>query len=351
MNSEHPSTVSVEVLIIGAGPIGIETAAVLGDEGRDVLVVDAGAIGNTIQRTFPPQTRFFTSPERLAIRGWPVTSPTEDKVTGEEYLAFLRAFATGKGLAVRTFSRVVGISGREGNFTVRIAALDGDEYSIHAEVLILASGGIDRPRKLGVAGEDLPHVRSHLGDPHRYFGRTVAVVGGRNSAVESALRLYRVGAHVHLVHREAHLYSRVKPWIKPDVESLMAEGQIVSHMSTSIKEISPGGLELTQVGSDAESQWISVDDVLLQIGYEQSSELFDLAGIELIGPQRAPAVDSETLRSNVPGIYVVGTAIAGTQAGFKVFIENSHQHADQVAAALAGRPAPKPVPTRPLPES
>ena len=351
MTAHHPSTVSVEVLIVGAGPIGLETAAVLRGEGRDVLVVDAGSIGSTIERTFPPETRFFTSPERLAIRGWPVTSPTQEKATGEEYLAFLRAFATGAGLAVRTFSRVVGVSGQQGDFTVKIAALGGEEYFIHTQVLVLASGGMDTPRRLGVPGEDLPHVRSHLGDPHRYFGRTVAVVGGRNSAVEAALRLYRVGAHVHLIHREPELYTRVKPWIKPDMESLLAEGQIVGHLPAAIVQIGPGGVELRDLADDSGTQWISVDDVLLQIGFEQDSELFDLAGIELTGPQRAPDVDTATLRSNVPGIYVVGTAIAGTQSGFKVFIENSHQHADQVAAALAGRPAPNPVPARPLPES
>lgn len=351
---------NTDVLIIGAGPIGLETAAVLQAEGRDVLVVDAGMIGATIARTFPPDTRFFTSPERLAIRGWPVPSTTGEKTTGEEYLTYLRMIAAGLDVPVRTFTRVVGVEGAAGAFRVDVVDNWGRTSVIACNTIVLATGGTDAPRTLGVPGEDLPGVHRELGDPNRFFGRTVAVVGGRNSAAESALRLYRAGARVHMIHRGPHVHPRVKHWIRPEVESLLDEGQIIRHMPIRVVRIEPGRVvvepvatlgEDAAVDADALEYVIDVDDVVLQIGYEQDPGIFALAGVPLVGEQRAPQHDPATMQTPVLGIFVVGTATGGTQAKFDVFIENSHQHADRVAAALAGRSAPPPVAARPLPES
>lgn len=339
-----------DVLVVGAGPIGIETAAVLADEGRSVVVVDAGAVGETIRRTFPPRTRFFTSPERLAIRGWQLPLPAQEKATGEEYLAYLRMVVAARGLQIHTFTEVVAIDGAAGDFAVTVVTLAGVERVIHCRTLVLAVGGTHRPRRLGVPGEDLPHVRSDLGDPHSSFQRTVLVVGGRNSAAESALRLYRVGARVHLVHREQALHERVKHWIRPEVQSLLAEGRIVGHMPAQVAAIRPDHVVVQPLdGSRAEH--IEADDVLLQIGYEQDDAVFAMAGVSVAGVERAPVVDPATMASDVPGVFVVGTATAGTQSQFGVFIENSHQHADRVAAALAGRTPPGEVTARPLPET
>ncbi len=335
---------------MGAGPIGLETAAVLTGEGHQVLVVDAGAIGETIARQFPPHTRFFTSPERLALRGLPVPSTTQEKTTGEEYLAYLRAFVADHELSVDTFTQVVGITGEAGDFTVSVRDGWGRDSTIGADVIVLATGGTAEPRRLGVPGEDLPGVHRALGDPHRFFDRRVLVVGGRNSAAESALRLYRVGARVLLAHREESLHPRVKHWIRPEVESLLDEGEITRLMPREVVRIEPGEVVLRAPGSGA-TQTREVDDVLLQIGFTADRGIFDLAGVELEGARGAPAHDPLTMATNRAGIYVVGTASAGTQDKFEVFIENSHQHADRVAAALAGRPAPAPIPARPLPES
>ncbi|MCB0914651.1 MAG: NAD(P)-binding domain-containing protein [Actinobacteria bacterium] len=342
-----------DVLVVGAGPIGLETAAVLADEGHRVQVVDAGSIGDTIARQFPPATRFFTSPERLALRGLPVPSATQEKTTGEEYLAYLRAFAAAHRLQVSTFTEVVAIRGRAGAFRVTVRDNWGRQSEIDTAVIVLATGGTAHPRRLGVPGEDLDGVRRALGDPHRYYGRRVLVIGGRNSAAESALRLYRVGARVSLAHRGEALNPRVKHWIRPEVESLLDEGEITRLMPREVVRIEPGRVILREPGGTATetTESIEVDDVLLQLGYTADRRIFELAGIPLTGARQAPEHDPATMATGVPGIYVVGTASAGTQDKFDVFIENSHQHADRVAAALAGRPAPAPTPPRPLPES
>ncbi len=330
--------IECEVLIVGAGPIGLETAAVLKFEGRDVRVVDAGPIGATIARTFPPQTRFFTSPERLALFGLDVSPLNQEKLTGEEYLAYLRQYVFTHELCVDTFTTVTAYeSGR-----VTAATLAGRQVRYHPSHVVLATGGTDHPRRLNVPGEDLPHVRSHLGDPHRYTGRRVLIVGGRNSAVESALRCYRVGAEVHLVHRQLTVHDRVKFWLRPEVVSLLDEGRIVGHMPDAVTAITVDHITLRSGTS------IEVDDVLLQIGYAQNGRIFEIFGVATGGPRNAPILDPVTLRSGE--IFIVGTATAGTQDQFEVFIENSHDHARIVAAALAGRTPPQRTPARPLPE-
>lgn len=330
--------IECEVLVIGAGPIGLETAAVLAGEGRDVRVVDAGPIGATIAATFPPHTRFFTSPERLALHGLSVSPQNQEKLTGEEYLAYLRQYVATHGLRVDTFTTVRAFE----RGCVDATSLAGQPVRYRPSHIVLATGGTDRARALDVPGEDLPHVRSHLGDPHRYAGRRVLIVGGRNSAVESALRCYRVGARVHMVHRAPTVHERVKFWLRPEVVSLLAEGRIVGHMPDAVREITGEHVRL------ASGREVVVDDVLLQIGYAQDGRIFELFGVSTAGPRDAPVIDPVTLRSG--DVFVVGTATAGTQDRFEVFIENSHDHAQIVAAALAGRtPAPR-TPARPLPE-
>ncbi len=327
-----------DVLVVGAGPIGLETAAVLQNEGWRVRVVDAGPIGATIARTFPPHTRFFTSPERLELFGLAISAQWQEKLTGEEYLSYLRQYVATHRLVVDTYTTVTAYDGH----VVSAAALSGRQVTYRPRHIVLATGGTDHARRLGVPGEQLPHVRCHLGDPHRYTGRRVVIVGGRNSAVESALRCYRVGAEVHLVHRGPEIHDRVKFWLRPEVVSLVAEGRIVGHLPDEVAAITTEAVVLV---SGAQ---VAADDVILQIGYVQDRRVFDLFGVPLSGIRQAPCLDRRTLRAGP--VHVVGTAIAGTQDRFEVFIENSHDHARIVAAALAGRPAPQLTAPRPLPE-
>ena len=330
-----------DVLVVGAGPIGLETAAVLAHEGLAVQIVDSGPLGATIARTFPPHTRFFTSPERLSLFGLAIAPLHQEKLTGEEYLAYLRQYVATHDLRVDTFTEILSDARQPVKVVGR--TLSGQRRVYSADTLVLATGGTDRPRRLGVPGEDLPHVRSHLGDPHRYAGRRVVIVGGRNSAVESALRCYRVGAHVHLVHRRSHIHERVKFWLRPEVQSLLDEGVITGHLPGEVAEITPEAVVLS------DGRRLEADDVVLQIGYEQDGALFDMFGVPRDGVRKAPVIDPDTMRA-AEDLYVVGTATAGTQDRFEVFIENSHDHAGRVAAALAGRAAPSPRPARPIPE-
>ena len=215
-----------KVLIIGAGPIGLEVGHCLKHAGLEALNVDSGGIGHTIERLFPPSTRFFSSPERLAIAGMDCPVTSQEKVTGEEYLAYLRSVVVTRGIAVRTFHHVTAASRTDEGFVVDMQAPSGGTSQILAEHIVIACGGTHRPRALHIPGEDLGHVRSDLGDPHRFFGRKVLVVGGRNSAVESALRCWRAHADVSMSYGGPAISERVKYWLRPEVDSLINEGRI-----------------------------------------------------------------------------------------------------------------------------
>jgi len=337
-------------IVVGAGPIGLETTAHLKKAGVDVTCVDAGPIGGTIFSFFPPNTRFFSSPERLAIAGIDIQIPNEEKATREEYLAYLRSVAITLELPIRTHETVIDAERLSDNWVITTRNRAGQTSELEAANIVLAIGGTHRHRPLGVSGEDLPHVDHELGDPHRFFGRNVVIVGGKNSAAEAALRCWRAGARVSIVHRGPSLHERVKYWIKPEVDSLMKEGLIRPHFNSVVSRIEADAVHLKSI-EDGEPSTIPCQDVLLMIGYEQDPILFNLFGVSMEGDQKSPCHDPQTMETNQRGIYVAGTASAGTQQRFRTYIENSHIHAYRIAAHITGAPPPEEQPPRDLPEA
>ena len=338
------------VIILGAGPIGLETAAAIMQAGLEVLVLDSGPIGATIWNQFPPATRFFSSPDRIAIAGCSITNAGQEKTTREEYLAYLRSVVDTLGIDVRTFHEVQRIHRKSDCFALEISTRSGGQIELAGRAIIFATGGTAHVRRLGIPGEALPHVRHDLGDPHQYHGRRLLIVGGRNSACESALRCWRAGAEVHLSYRGDGLHERVKYWIRPELDSLVNEGRIHGHFGTELTEITRAGVKLVEPGNGTVHE-LPVDDVLLQIGYEHDGSLMDSIGIARTGPDDAPHFDPDTMETNVPGAYVAGTATAGTQKRFRVYIENCHIHAARIVAALTGQDPPPTTAPRPLAES
>src|SRR5271166_802340 len=156
-----------EVAVIGAGPIGIEIAVALKRAGIDYLHFDARQIGYTIS-WFAPQTRFFSSNERIAIAGVPLFTPDQTKCTREQYLAYLRSIVVQFDLQIRTFEPVVKIELAGDGFQLTTRR-GGHEQRCRASKIVLATGGTERPRRLDVPGCDLAHVSAYFQDPHTYF--------------------------------------------------------------------------------------------------------------------------------------------------------------------------------------
>lgn len=340
--------VETDVFVVGAGPIGIELAVALRRAGVGCVHVDAGQIGATMQ-WWAPGTQFFSSPERISIAGVPLLTLNQQKATREEYLSYLRGVVEQFDLQIRTYERVVGIErvgAGEGSARFEIATKGRrGERRYRAQRLVLAIGDMQRPRLLGIPGEALPHVSHYLRDPHEYFRTDVLVVGGKNSAVEAAIRLYRAGARVTLSYRGAALdEKRVKYWLLPEINWLIDKGRIAWLPRTAPVRVSADGVELARTdeagrpiaGEPAAS--LDPEFVLLLTGYEQDLTLLKMAGVELVGEGRRPRHSYATMETNVPGVYVAGTAAAGTQlGGVKEFIETAHVHVDRIVAAITGK--------------
>jgi len=342
-------TESHRVAIVGAGPIGLELAVALKRAGVDYIQIDAGQIGTTIS-WYPLEMLFHSNAERLAIAGVPLQVPDQQKPKREEYLAYLRSVVQQFALPVRTFERVESVQrSPDGGFLLHTRAVDGEhEYAV--EILVLAIGAMHAPRLLGIPGEDLPHVTHYFHDPHTYFGKRLLVVGGRNSAIEAAVRCQRVGANVTLSYRKSDFDpSVIKFWLLPEIRSMLRDNRVRFLPRTLPIEIRGGSVLLAPTGEDGRPVMtdlpseVDADFVLLLTGYRQDTRLLEMAGIDMQGADRQPRYDPETMETNVPGVFIVGTAIAGTpRERVRVIVESCHVHIPRVVAAITGQPVALP---------
>lgn len=340
-----------DVAVVGAGPIGLELAVALKREGIDYVHFEAKQIGATMQ-WWPQGTRWFSSNERIAIAGLPLVTPYQEKCTREQYLAYLRTVVGLHDLPVRTYEPVTDVERVDDGFVITTEPAGGTRQTF-ARRVVLATGGTDRPRPLDVPGGDLPHVTHYFDDPHTFFRKRVLIIGGKNSAVEAALRCHHVGAHVALVHRGEGLPEKsIKYWLMPEMGALLRSNTIEGYFHSTVVRITPTHVTIRRtVGGSAEEVDVPADFVLAMIGYEQDNRLLRLAKVELRGEDRKPVYDEQTMQTNVPGLYVAGTAVGGTQEHYRVFLENCHVHVDRIVAHLTGRTTDAEyVPTE-LPES
>ncbi len=327
------SDVIYDAAIVGAGPIGIELACAMKREGKNYIHFDAKQIGYTIS-WYAPQTRFFSSNERIAIAGVPLFTPEQGKATREQYLAYLRTVVENFDLSINTYEPVIDLHKVGDLFEIATHPSSGQK-TYRAKNVILSTGGTDRPRLLNIPGENLPHVSHYFDDPHKYFRKKLLVVGGRNSAVEAALRCHHAGAKVTISYRRDQFVEKsIKYWLMPEMRSLNTAGRLPVYFRSKLISITPGGARLQL--DDGKEFDIAADFVLLLVGYEQDSTLFRKAGVTLQGSSNSPTFNPETMETNVPGLYVAGTAVAGTQERFTVFIENCHDHTAKIMQNVFG---------------
>jgi thioredoxin reductase (NADPH) len=198
------------------------------------------------------------------------------------------------------------------------------------------------PNRLGIPGEDLPHVSHYFRDPHDYFRTRLLIVGGRNSAAEAALRCWRAGADVTISYwRSQFDERRVKHWLLPDLLAQIEAGTIRFLPETVPVEITPDHVVLMPTKNGERVNGVPIeqpaDFVLLNTGFRGEQQLLEMAGVELSGDNRVPTVDPDTMETNVPGLYVAGTVAAGVQQRYSLFIENCHEHAGKITAAITGQ--------------
>lgn len=316
------------VAIVGAGPIGLELAVALKQNGIDYVQLDAGQVGSTMQ-WYPLQMVFHSNAERLAIAGVPIQNTRQEKPTREEFLAYLRAVVQQFELEVRTYERVESARRVPGGFVLTTRAVDG-QHVYEVENVVLAIGAMHMPKLLGIPGEDLPHVTHYFHDPHTYFNKELLIVGGRNSAIEAAVRCQRAGAHVTLAYRQADFDPQsVKFWLLPEIRSMIRDGRV-----RFLPRVSPVAIRNGTVVLDSGEE-IAADFVLALTGYRQDTSLFEMLGVTLEGADRKPHLDETTMETNVPGVFVAGTAIAGCPAErVRIIVEDCHVHVARILSAL-----------------
>jgi thioredoxin reductase (NADPH) len=326
-----------EVLIVGAGPAGLATAIACRQLGLDYQVVEKGAITDAIYR-YPTHMTFFTTPELLEIGGLPLVTPYE-KPTRLEALRYYRKVAEAYQLQIALHEEVTAVAaaGTPGNPLFEVESRGRlDQTRVRtARSVVLAMGYFDHPNRLCVPGEDLPHVTHYYSEAHPYYRQRVVVVGGKNSACEAALELYRAGAHVTLVHRGDTLGESVKYWVRPDMENRIRNGSIPAWFSTEVVEIRPSEVVVRRAG-EADTSTIPAEGVLLLTGFHADADFLRRSGVEVDAASLVPRHDAHTFETNVPNLFIAGGQVAGRRTG-SVFIENGRFHGEQIARVLAER--------------
>lgn len=321
-----------DLIVVGAGPSGLATAIAAGQAGLDYVVVEKGVLVNSIYQ-FPVHMSFFTTPELLEIGGVPLVTPYE-KPTRIEALRYYRRVAEKFDLRIEFGRQVTGLhrDAATGVFAVTSTGSAGARTD-RARAVVLAVGYYDHPNRLGVPGEDLPHVSHYYRDAHSCYRQRVVIVGGKNSAAEAALELFRAGAHVTLVHRRSTLGASIKYWVKPDIDNRIAEGSIPARFDTQVVEITPTAV---RVGRGGEVESLPADRVFLLTGYHADFTLLEACGIGVDPETGVPIYDPSTLESNVPNVFLAGGVLAGKDTA-PIFIENGRFHGERLVKVLAER--------------
>ncbi len=318
----------IEVLIIGAGPIGLACGIEATKVGLSHVIIDKGSLVNSIYN-YPKNMTFFSTSDRLEIGDVPFISHNPKPVRSEA-LEYYRRVASSWKLNVKLYEIVQVIKKEGGSYIVTTSK---EQYK--AKNIIIATGFYDLPYKLNVPGEDLPKVKHYYDEPHPYFGMRVLVIGAANSAVDVALETFRKGAkEVSMVIREPEINSRVKYWVKPDIDNRIKEGSITAYFNSKIKKIEAFSVEIETPEGPVT---IPNDFVLAMTGYQPDFSLLESVGIHIGHDKfKTPEYNPETMETNVKNVFLAGVICGGLKTSIW-FIENSRVHAEMILKTIKNR--------------
>ncbi|MEZ4960363.1 MAG: YpdA family putative bacillithiol disulfide reductase [Saprospiraceae bacterium] len=317
----------LDLLIIGAGPSGLACAIEAEKKKLDYLIVEKGVLVNSIFR-FPANMTFFSTSLKLEIGEVPFISHV-DKPTRKEALEYYRRIYESWKLKVRLYEEVLGMERQPDGFY----EITTSKNKYQARAVVVATGFYDKPRLMGVPGEDLPKVKHFYDEAHPYVGQKVLVVGAANSACDVALETFYKGSEVTMAIREGGIYEKVKYWIRPNIENRIEEGSIKAFFNTTVKAIRPHEVVLDTPEGEVV---VENDFVLAMTGYQPDFEFLEKIGIRFNDDEsRTPIMNEETFETNLPNVYLAGVVQAGLNTS-KLFIENTRHHGEQIIGQITG---------------
>lgn len=316
---------SFDILIVGAGPIGLACGIEAQRAGLSYVIVEKGALVNSLYH-YPANMTFFSTSEKLEIGDVPFVS-NNAKPTRAEALEYYRRVAEKFHLEIRLYETIKAVHPLSSSgFSV-----ETDKANYQAANVILATGFYDIPVTLGIPGEELPKVTHYYAEPHPYYRQKVVVVGANNSAVDAALETWRKGAEVTMVIREAEIGERVKYWVRPDIVNRIAEGSIRAFFNASLTTIRSHEVDIQTTEGPVS---LANDFVIAATGYQPNFEFLRKIGVELSDDNKCyPSYNPDTQESNIPGLYLAGV-ICGGMDTHVWFIENSRVHAPRIVGDI-----------------
>ena len=307
----------LDVLIIGAGPIGLACGIEAEKSELDYLIIEKGTLTNSLFN-YPVNMTFFSTSEKLEIGGVPFMSINKQP-TRPEALEYYRRVAKQYDLKINLYEEVKTLQKNGETFQIETS-----KTTYHVEKVVIATGFYDLPNKMNIPGENLPKVTHYYKEPWPYIGQKIIVVGGGNSAVDVALETWRRGADVTMVVMEGHVDRTVKYWVLPDIENRIKEGSIKAYFNSTLKEISEN--EVVIQTSEGEKV-LANDFVLAMTGYRPNFDLLEQLGVKLtLDEKKQPCFDNNSQETNVPGLYLAGVVCGGLNTR-EFFIENTIDHA------------------------
>lgn len=310
---------SYDVIIIGAGPIGLACAIETQRAGLSHLIIDKGTLVNSLYN-YPVFMTFFSTSEKLEIGGVPFVS-INNKPNRNEALEYYRRVAVKFNLSMNLFEEVLAVK-KQATETFEVDTVKATYY---AKNVIIATGFYDVPIMMGVPGEDLPKVRHYYNDPHEYAFSKVVVIGANNSAIDAALETYRKGAEVSLIIRGSELGPHVKYWVRPDIENRIKEGSIKAYFNSEVMEITANNVAFKCLGQEL---LLENDFVLAMTGFHPNFKMLKHFGVDL-QDNFCPLHNPKTMETSIKGFYLAGVVCGGMDT-HKWFIENSRVHAEQI---------------------
>ncbi|OYD47422.1 hypothetical protein CHU00_00660 [Sphingobacterium cellulitidis] len=307
----------IDILIVGAGPIGIACGIEAKKNNLSHIIIEKGCLTNSLYN-YPINMTFFSTSERLEIGDCPFVT-TNPKPRRAEALEYYRRVEKKFDLNTRLFEEVISIHKIDGTFQVTT-----NKSIYRAKNVIVATGFYDIPMYLGVPGEELNKVRHYYKDPHYYANQKVIVVGASNSSIDAALETYRKGADVTLVIRGKEVSPRVKYWVRPDIENRIANNEVNVFYEANIVRI---GEKEVQISTPDGLVEIENDFVLALTGYRPNFEFLEKIGVNI--PAEEPCIpdhNPETMETNIENLYLAGVVCGGLNTHLW-FIENSRIHA------------------------